>query len=55
VAGEIVDHRSERWTFDHLAPATRPVQGPLEVWLGWRGPRPPACRNSWCAVVDLQT
>lgn len=38
-AGETVDHRSERWTFDHLAPATRPVQDPLEVWLGGRGPQ----------------
>jgi probable F420-dependent oxidoreductase len=37
-AGETVDHRSERWTFDHLAPAARPVQDPLEVWLGGRGP-----------------
>jgi len=33
-AGETVDHRSERWTFDRLAPAARPVQDPLEVWLG---------------------
>ena len=38
-AGETVDHRSERWTFDHLAPAARPVQDPLEVWLGGRGPQ----------------
>jgi probable F420-dependent oxidoreductase len=38
-AGEIVDHRSERWTFDHLAPVARPVQDPLEVWLGGRGPQ----------------
>jgi probable F420-dependent oxidoreductase len=38
-AGEVVEHRSERWTFDHLAPATRPVQDPLEVWLGGRGPQ----------------
>ena len=37
-AGETVDHRSERWTFDQLAPAARPVQDPLEVWLGGRGP-----------------
>ncbi len=36
-AGETVDHRSERWTFDHLAAAARPVQDPLEVWLGGRG------------------
>jgi probable F420-dependent oxidoreductase len=38
-AGEAVDHRSERWTFDHLAPVARPVQDPLEVWLGGRGPQ----------------
>lgn len=38
-AGESVDHRSERWTFDHVAPAARPVQDPLEVWLGGRGPQ----------------
>lgn len=38
-AGEAVDHRSERWNFDHLAPAARPVQDPLEVWLGGRGPQ----------------
>jgi probable F420-dependent oxidoreductase len=38
-AGEPVDHRSERWTFEHLAPAARPVQEPLEVWLGGRGPQ----------------
>lgn len=38
-AGEAVDHHSDRWTFDHLASAGRPVQDPLEVWLGGRGPR----------------
>ena len=38
-AGETVDHRSERWRFDHLAPVARPVQDPLEVWLGGRGPQ----------------
>jgi probable F420-dependent oxidoreductase len=38
-AGKAVEHRSERWTFDHLAPAARPVQNPLEVWLGGRGPQ----------------
>jgi probable F420-dependent oxidoreductase len=37
-AGEAVDHHSERWTFDRLAPVARPVQDPLEVWLGGRGP-----------------
>ena len=38
-AGEVVDHRSDRWNFDHLASAARPVQDPLEVWLGGRGPQ----------------
>jgi probable F420-dependent oxidoreductase len=38
-AGETVDHHSERWTFEHLPPAARPVQDPLEVWLGGRGPQ----------------
>jgi probable F420-dependent oxidoreductase len=38
-AGGTVDHRSERWTFDHLAAVARPVQDPLEVWLGGRGPQ----------------
>lgn len=38
-AGEAVDHHSDRWTFDQLTPAARPVQDPLEVWLGGRGPR----------------
>jgi probable F420-dependent oxidoreductase len=37
--GEAVDHRSERWTFEHLAAPARPVQDPLEVWLGGRGPQ----------------
>jgi alkanesulfonate monooxygenase SsuD/methylene tetrahydromethanopterin reductase-like flavin-dependent oxidoreductase (luciferase family) len=30
---------SGRWAFDDLAPAARPVQDPLEVWLGGRGPK----------------
>jgi probable F420-dependent oxidoreductase len=38
-AGEPVSHRSERWSFDGLAPVARPVQDPLEVWLGGRGPQ----------------
>lgn len=38
-AGEAVNHRSDHWTFDRLAPAARPVQDPLEVWLGGRGPQ----------------
>jgi probable F420-dependent oxidoreductase len=38
-AGETVDHRSERWSFTAVAPVARPVQDPLEVWLGGRGPK----------------
>lgn len=38
-AGDTVDHRSERWRFDQLHPVARPVQDPLEVWLGGRGPQ----------------
>jgi probable F420-dependent oxidoreductase len=38
-AGETVTHRSERWSFTELASPARPVQEPLEVWLGGRGPR----------------
>ena len=38
-AGEEVAHHSDRWSFTALAPAARPVQDPLEVWLGGRGPR----------------
>ncbi|MGB0096222.1 MAG: LLM class flavin-dependent oxidoreductase [Solirubrobacteraceae bacterium] len=38
-AGEPVDHHSDRWVFTGLVPAARPVQDPLEVWLGGRGPK----------------
>jgi probable F420-dependent oxidoreductase len=38
-AGEPVDHHSERWSFTELPSAARPVQDPLEVWLGGRGPK----------------
>lgn len=38
-AGETVTHRSERWSFTELATPGRPVQDPLEVWLGGRGPQ----------------
>lgn len=38
-AGETVEHRSERWSFTGLAAVARPVQDPLEVWLGGRGPK----------------
>ena len=38
-AGQAVDHHSERWTFEGLAAVARPIQDPLEVWLGGRGPR----------------
>jgi probable F420-dependent oxidoreductase len=38
-AGETVTHRSERWSFTGLPSPGRPVQEPLEVWLGGRGPK----------------
>jgi probable F420-dependent oxidoreductase len=38
-AGETVEHASERWSFTGVAGAARPVQDPLEVWLGGRGPK----------------
>ena len=38
-AGETVDYRSERLAFSELPTAARPVQDPLEVWLGGRGPK----------------
>ncbi|HTU96715.1 MAG TPA: LLM class flavin-dependent oxidoreductase [Solirubrobacteraceae bacterium] len=37
--GKSVTHRSERWSFTELASPGRPVQDPLEVWLGGRGPQ----------------
>jgi probable F420-dependent oxidoreductase len=37
--GETVTHHSERWSFTELASPGRPVQDPLEVWLGGRGPK----------------
>jgi probable F420-dependent oxidoreductase len=37
--GEPVSHRSARWSFTELVTAARPVQDPLEVWLGGRGPK----------------
>jgi probable F420-dependent oxidoreductase len=38
-SGAEVEHHSARWSFTALAPAARPVQQPLEVWLGGRGPK----------------
>jgi probable F420-dependent oxidoreductase len=38
-AGETVTHRSERWSFTALPSPGRPMQDPLEVWLGGRGPK----------------
>jgi probable F420-dependent oxidoreductase len=38
-AGEEVEHHSSRWSFTALAATARPVQDPLEVWLGGRGPK----------------
>ena len=38
-AGETVDYRSDQLVFRALPTAARPVQEPLEVWLGGRGPK----------------
>jgi probable F420-dependent oxidoreductase len=38
-AGEAVEHHSTRWSFPAVAAVARPVQEPLEVWLGGRGPK----------------
>jgi probable F420-dependent oxidoreductase len=38
-AGEVVEHVSERWSFAGVTAPARPVQDPLEVWLGGRGPK----------------
>jgi probable F420-dependent oxidoreductase len=38
-AGDHVSHRTSRWSFTDLPAAARPVQEPLEVWLGGRGPK----------------
>lgn len=38
-AGEAVDHESDRWSFAGLRSVARPIQDPLEVWLGGRGPK----------------
>jgi probable F420-dependent oxidoreductase len=38
-AGEAVEHHSTRWSFPTIAAVARPVQEPLEVWLGGRGPK----------------
>ena len=38
-AGETVEHHSSRWSFTALTAPARPLQQPLEVWLGGRGPK----------------
>jgi probable F420-dependent oxidoreductase len=38
-AGEEVTHHSATWSFTALPSAALPVQQPLEVWLGGRGPK----------------
>ena len=38
-AGEVVTHESERFTFPGIAVQPRPVQQPLEIWLGGMGPK----------------
>ena len=37
--GLTVDHESERWSFSGVEPVERPLQNPLEIWLGGRGPK----------------
>ena len=37
--GEAVEHHSTRWSFPAISAVARPVQEPLEVWLGGRGPK----------------
>jgi probable F420-dependent oxidoreductase len=38
-AGDEVRHRSETWSFPGTPSVARPLQDPLEVWLGGRGPK----------------
>lgn len=38
-SGETVDDDSTRWSFASLAAPVRPLQQPLELWLGGRGPK----------------
>jgi probable F420-dependent oxidoreductase len=38
-AGQTVEHHSERWDFPGIAVRPRPVQEPLEIWLGGIGPK----------------
>jgi probable F420-dependent oxidoreductase len=38
-AGEEVEYRSARWSFPAVPAVARPLQEPLEVWLGGRGPK----------------
>ena len=38
-SGEEVEHHSERFTFPGIVVRPRPVQDPLELWLGGMGPR----------------
>ncbi len=38
-SGEAVTHHDERFSFDKIAVAPQPVQDPLEIWFGGRGPK----------------
>lgn len=38
-AGETVSYHSSRWSFTDISSGSRPLQDPLEVWLGGHGPR----------------
>jgi probable F420-dependent oxidoreductase len=37
-AGEVVDHEGPRWRFSGVAVEPRPLQSPLEPWLGGQAP-----------------
>ncbi len=38
-SGEVVEHHSARFSFPGISVSPRPVQDPLELWLGGLGPR----------------
>jgi probable F420-dependent oxidoreductase len=38
-AGETVEYHSQRWSYSGVQSVARPLQEPLEVWLGGHGPK----------------
>jgi probable F420-dependent oxidoreductase len=38
-AGETVEYHSQRWSYSGVQSVVRPLQDPLEVWLGGHGPK----------------